>query len=313
MATIGTPGSPTYSETLTGLEQMMDVLPDNTGNQISARNVRDVVFTLYDELIIGLSNSQLVSLTASNVYYFNDKPSVVTVGGLTMGATFSGMSVSNIFDRMLYPYVAPVINLVATPSILEYGNTQSVSIDWSITKKKNDLVLAYIYRPIESLYAVPSGSLPVTTHDTSIGNITGRPIVNTYTSFTFSVDDTDTSVSPISGGVNIFTASVSWQNRRYWGTHSSFTTPTLSSLSSELSVTRIQTRNGISGGGSYIVFGWPTTFGEPTFIVNGMVSNAWTKIGAAISHSNSYGYSESYDVWISNTIQNSTISQFQIN
>lgn len=47
MSAIGTPGSPTYSETLSGLGGMLDVLVDNSSNQITARNVRDVVYTLY--------------------------------------------------------------------------------------------------------------------------------------------------------------------------------------------------------------------------------------------------------------------------
>ena len=50
MSTYGLSGSATYSQTLTGLDEMMSVIPDNLSNQITARNVRDIVLTLYEDI-----------------------------------------------------------------------------------------------------------------------------------------------------------------------------------------------------------------------------------------------------------------------
>ena len=82
---------------------------------------------------------------------------------------------------------------------------------------------------------------------------------------------------------------------------------------SELSTTRVQTRNGIDGGGDYLVFAWPTSFGNPSFIANGLPVTAWTKVNSNFTFTNTYGYTASYDVWMSDTQQNSPITTFQIN
>lgn len=48
---IGTPGSATYSQQLENIYAMLDALADNTVNDITAKDVRDVVFTLHEEIL----------------------------------------------------------------------------------------------------------------------------------------------------------------------------------------------------------------------------------------------------------------------
>ena len=62
-----------------------------------------------------------------------------------------------------------------------------------------------------------------------------------------------------------------------------------------------------------MVFAWPTSFGTPAFVVNGLPNTAFTLISSAFSFTNANGYVNTYDVWISNTAQNSPIASFQIN
>jgi hypothetical protein len=82
---------------------------------------------------------------------------------------------------------------------------------------------------------------------------------------------------------------------------------------SEFSTTRVKNYNGINGNGNYLVLAWPTAWGYPTFVVNGLLTRAFTRVNATYSLTNAYGYTASYDVWVSNTIQNSAIASFQIN
>ena len=83
-----------------------------------------------------------------------------------------------------------------------------------------------------------------------------------------------------------------------------------------LSGTKNGTYLGINGSsttpGEYLVFAWPSSYGTPTFTINGLPNTAWTKIGISISFTNMNSYANTYDVWISNTAQNSPITSFVI-
>ena len=306
--TLGITGSATYSQTLNGIGEIMNVLPDNTGNLVTARNLRDVSLTLYEQ-IVGLSSSQgsgTVSGSASGIYYTNLNPSVTSVGGLNSGSTFNNISIQDLLDNMLYPYVMPTFSLSSNPSILEYGNTQTVTLNWYLTIKKNSVISATIFRTTQAPYSTPT--------NTNSGSVTATPTINVTNTFTYSVNDYNSSNS--TGGTNTATTQVTWQNKRFWGTFSTFTLPNnaqILALNSELSNTRVQNRSGINGGGNYLVFAWPTSFGTPTFTVNGLNVNTFTKLGSSISFTNAYGYSATpYDVWFSNTQQNSAIASFLI-
>lgn len=316
MVDIGTPGSATYAVALSDIGSMLNVLPDNTANQIMAQDVRNVVFTLYED-ITGLSQSIQQSITAgssSNVYYSNPNPSSIAVGGIPVGSTFNNLSIQQMFDNMFYPYVGPVSSISPNITTIEYGySTQLINLNWSISAKKNVVISASITIPGSSTVTL---STPIVANTTSSLSVSGvSPVLNTNTTFTLNVNDYNSSNS--TGGTHSSTCQVTWSNKRYWGSFSvlgSLTSSQILGLSySELSPTRVQTRNGINGGGKYLVFAWPTSFGTPVFVINGLTSNAWTKVNSAFTFTNSYGYTASYDVWMSNTVQNSPISNFQIN
>jgi hypothetical protein len=317
---IGTPGSATYSESLTGIEQMMDVMPDNASNQITARNVRDVVLSLYED-IIGLSSSISTSLgssSASNIFYNNLNPSSVTVGGIVSGTTFSNVSVQQMFDNMFYPYVQPTISITPAPTSIEFGNTaQRVILSWSIQAKKNNIVSANIFRPLNIPSPLSVGT-PVANTNASGTLGSNVPILNTTTSFTFSVSDIDISVTPNTGAVYTTTCQVTWSLRRFWGTlpassslitqsGNTFSYSDVSTLSSELNSGYVQTRN-ITTNNDYVVFMWPTnvvdlSINPPRVSIGGFGNNDWTKTRNNVLFTNQYGYTASYDVWVFNYIQ----------
>jgi hypothetical protein len=56
-------------------------------------------------------------------------------------------------------------------------------------------------------------------------------------------------------------------------------------------------------GDNYLFFAWPTSFGAPTFKINGLSNSAFTKVKSGFTFVNESGFSGVvYDVWISNTI-----------
>jgi hypothetical protein len=317
MSSLGTPGSATYAVTLSGVEDMMSVLPDNTSNQILASDVRNIVLSLYDD-ITGLSNSS--SVTSSNVYYTNNNPSSVTVGGWQSGSTFNNLSTQQIFDGLFYPYVQPVLSLSSSPSILEYGNTSSIQLNWSVQAKKNNIVSSVIYKPFVVNQTIPNPRTLSTpsSNTTSSGNISAYPILNTTTSFTMSVNDHD-SVSN-TGGVNNTSCQLLWSQRRFWGTLSTgnallsvssatFSYNNISSLNTDSSPisTYVQTRS-ITTNNNYVVFIWPNSSvnlaSSPYHVsIGGFSNNNWIKTRNNIPFTNQFGYTSNYDVWVFGQIQ----------
>jgi hypothetical protein len=77
---------------------------------------------------------------------------------------------------------------------------------------------------------------------------------------------------------------------------------------SELSTNLTKTYTNMNGNGNYLIFAFPSTFGNPSFIVNGLSNNAFTKVKSNFLFTNQFGYITNYDVWISNTIQNSPLN-----
>lgn len=307
MSSIGTPGSATYSQSLSGIEEMMNVLPNNTSNQINARNVRDVVLTLFDD-IQGLSSS--ISSTSS-VTYTNLNPSSISVGGIPIGTIFNSKTIHQIFDDMFYPYIVPTTSINVSPSVLEYGDSSTTLIaSWSIQAKKNNITSSVINKPISS----NNVATPVSNTNAS-GNVSSAisspSSYNTQT-FTFSVYDGSTTV--------VKTTSSTWGLRRYWGTissgHTLATTSTasvlysdISSLSSDLSSSYIQTRS-ITTNNNYVIFIWPTQSVDLSTtpakcVIAGLGNTDWTKTRNNITLTNQFGYTASYDVWRFNYIQSS--------
>ena len=79
-----------------------------------------------------------------------------------------------------------------------------------------------------------------------------------------------------------------------------------------LASSRAANYNGINANGQYLVFAWPSSFGTPNFTVNGLANTSFTKLGNGVSVTNMNGYTETYDVWVSNNTTNAPIQSFII-
>jgi hypothetical protein len=260
------------------------------------------------------------------------------VGGISAGKTFSNVSVQQMFDDMFFPYVRPTLSLTLNPSSLEYGNTTSISVSFTYSQKKNVINSIKLEGGLDPTTLTPYSVNPAVPSPglTSPQSIT--PILNTTTTFTFSVDDFNagdsTGYQITNPSVTNDTSNLVFRNKRFWGTFSltsigdpdltlnpgsasdvsaQITNSTLIGLSGqELSTSYIQTRTNFGGGG-YHILAWPTSFGStPSFTVNGLNSSAYTKVQNSWTFSNFFGYEVVYDVWVSNTKQNSPVASLQI-
>ena len=81
--------------------------------------------------------------------YTNPNPTPISVGGIAAGSTFNNQTMQNMFDQLLYPYIAPSISLSVSPStgVREFGNSvATVTMNATTTKHSNNITLVEFYR-----------------------------------------------------------------------------------------------------------------------------------------------------------------------
>lgn len=312
----------------------LDQLKDNNSELINPKDIRDSVWTLWnrlDDVQISASQSLVNSAAA---YFTNPNPTTITVGGITQGTTFSGTySIQQMFDLLLYPYTAPILSISANNNPRQFGSSLATTLSWSVVKKAN--VISSIVVNGNTITATgdsQSGTTPATaTHSLLYGSTTQETQV-----FTMSVNDGTTPKNA--------TTTLIWRHKIYWGKINlsavpSYPNPNLTTTpgakasvtsfitsamilalsgagvgtGNALATSYVKTYDGINGAGQYLIFAHPTVFGgSPTFKVNGLPNTAFTKVWDTLPLTTEFGLTVNYDVWISNTAQNSPIALFEI-
>lgn len=239
--------------------------------------------TIY-KLVGGVTNAEWKVLTTGS--------SGPSEGGGGSGGTAEDITYSNTgyptltnvqeaLDRILY--VAPSINsFTINPSVVEKGSTVTkVTLSWNLNK---NVISQTINQGV--------GAIDIANRSVVLENQQIKSAI-TY-QLTVADDKTQANRS----------ASIAFQQKRYWGvsTKETLTSADILALpASEFSTGRSQSRS-VSPTAQYIYFAWPSTFGTPSFKVNGLANNAWVK--TVVSFTNSSGAVESYDVYRSQFIQN---------
>ena len=110
MSEYGLSGSATYAVTYDTFDKLMDVLPDNDVQQITAQTMRNVVYTLWENGGGGGAGSFSYTQTAPLT-----QVSTSTVGGIGPGRTFSNVPLQTLFDQMFFPAVGTVYSISTSP------------------------------------------------------------------------------------------------------------------------------------------------------------------------------------------------------
>lgn len=199
-----------------------------------------------------------------------------------------GKTVTQVLENLFYPAVAPQAYISGGEN-REFGANPSLTLNWTAIKQTN---------PITSILV--AGLTIVPTGDSQNGTLNVSCIQNVDTNF---------SITVFAGNLStVASTTIYWYLSRYWGISQKdgilnvITDADLLLLSNELASSRSQSRT-MNGLGNYFVFAWPTTFGTPTFIVNGFSNNAWTKVRSNSPFINAHGYKLNIDVWVTNKIQ----------
>jgi hypothetical protein len=319
IGTVGT-GSSIESNRYTDLAEILDQLPDNTSNLIDPKDIRDSVYTLWERI----EDVDLIASSASSAsaFFQNSDPVPFTIGGIPAGTTFTTpTTMQDMWNQLLYPYIPPGVNITGG-GVREFGSLAAVILSWTATKNSNDITLIDVNGVIEI-------GAPFTTSQSGTQNTFATQ--NVDTTFNILVDD--------GTSTNSASTQVIWRNRRYWGKVdlSSIGNPNLTTnpgavssiipllndsviqsldgagvgSGSELSTGISKTYTGIDGAGDYLVFAWPSSFSNsqtPQFNVNGLPNTAFTRIRNNSPFVNQFGYTTNYEVWISNTLQNSPLN-----
>ncbi len=288
-----TGGSASANEYST-IQELLYKLPDNTANLIQAKDVRDSVYTLWERVDYVLSMASQ-SASASS-YYTNAIPTPAAVGGVPAGTTFSSATMQQMWDMLLYPYVALSGDL-NPDTTREYGDSNAVTLNWSVTKGSENVT-------------------SITFSDTTSVTPTNVPVQTGTKAFT-AISNVDTTFSmTISDGASTITEECyfTWVNRRYWGTLPS--SSSLTSISSapfshaDVSVLSSELNNGwtqshaIMTNYDYVVFVFPhdTVDLSSNLLhvrIGGFGNNNWVKTRDGVTFTNQHGYAgTTYDVWV---------------
>jgi hypothetical protein len=331
MSVYGVSGSGTYAVTLSGLDELMSALPNNTVNQIRAQDARNVVYTLWDSLGGGgggsFSYTQTLPLT---------QPSSESVGGIPANRTFSNVALQSLFDQMFFPAVGTGFTITTNPSSYEVGRTNmTTTVEVTLTKNTPTITSAFVTSTPAANTFIPDPTRPTNYGQSETTPYTGKAVTaNTTTTFTLTIND---------GTVKTRSASVVYFYPRFYGSidlngvnefgngfqFKSDTSSTLKELalsklrgtnwnnvwnplgssitkftkeSGQLSLVTIAPVN--STDGSHGVFLWPSSDysgdGEPTsyFLNDGtQPTNPVVSLGIT-NFINQYGVPASYSVWI---------------
>jgi hypothetical protein len=290
-----TGGSSSANEYST-IQELLYKMPDNTANLIQAKDVRDSVYTLWERISkVEITASQSAS---ASVIYSNPLATPNTVGGIPAGTTFSNRTMKQMWDALLYPYIAPVASL-SGGFYREYGASNALILSWSVTKKSESITTIFV-----------DGTPVVATGNSQTGTQSATATQNVNTPFNMTVSDIPNGSSTVT-----VTTNATWDNRRYWGTlpvgHAlttvsslPFTHANLSPLSNELGGAYAQTRT-ITTNFDYVVFIFPhnssvdLSTNPPRVSIGGFGNNNWIKTRSNVQFTNQNGYSgTNYDVWV---------------
>jgi hypothetical protein len=309
------------------VDELLSQLPDNNANMISAQDIRDSVYTLWKNI----EDVEVIAVSAASAsaFFYNPNPTPVTLGGIQAGSTFNTPTdMQTMWNLLLYPYIAPAASLAPLPN-REFGAPLSVNLSWSVIKNSNPITSIIV----NGFAQVPNGNSQSGSQVT-LGTHSVSPGVSQTNTFNMSVSD---GISTINA-----TTSLTWMNKRYWGfvdlspignpdltlnpglssSVAAFVTDNVilslnganansQAFGNELSITKSKTYNNINGAGKHLIFAWPSSVSNPytpTFTVNGLANNSFTRIRSNSPFVNQYGFTTNYEVWVSNTLQNSPLN-----
>lgn len=263
-----------------GIELIGDKTADELGLQLKIAEETDEGIVFEDSVITSKVITQEVE--AENLYTNDeiDDMFVKQEDGKGLSENDFTDEYRKLIDDLAYTAIA-FVSASATNATNEIGSTVTgTAITWSFNKEPK-------------AQAIKFGSEAAEVLDKSIRSKTysGKTITSNTSIVITATDERDAQASR--------TLNITFQPRAYWGVAQNkeiYDSADILALSeSALTSTRARNINVNAGEGEHIIYTIPSSFGTPTFKINGF-EGGFVKVGT-IYFANASGYSQNYDVY----------------
>lgn len=223
-------------------------------------------------------NAATVLVNGRDINFTKADPTLVRLGGVATGSSFSEAPLVDVVERLLYPYLPSEVSLALT--VGAYNGDASV---WNnntgdVYAETNSLASAYYTfaiapksYPVASVLQSPGGSNPPTTFNLSGTSSITVPVVTQ--GFTLEVTDLTQSVAA--------TASMTYIKPYFWAATQSvldFSSSGYFNLMNKVTRPRSEVPVQVSGEAVRIYFAYPSSYGDLTAVVDS--TTGWNYIGA---------------------------------
>jgi len=252
-----------------------------------------------------------IELSGATVIYSNPLPTPTTIGGIPAGSSFSGKTMQQMWDSLLYPYQYPTFTSFSRTNLsssYELGNQIPIGVQtfsWANSNDSNvNLGSLYIEQLTPSVVILASNLNPDTPGPSSTG-VTLSTTVSSSSLASLSLYRI-TGVNSQAGTFNT-TISATWYPRWYYGrsTNTSLNSAQITGLTStSLTSGVVNSYVTIASDPSnttYIYLVIPNTLVQPTDLrdsVAGCFGNniPYSNLGT-VTFNNAYGVSQTYNVY----------------
>lgn len=220
-------------------------------------------------------------------------------------------TINNFLEGYFFPAVPPSISLSASNSSRQFGDSAPGTLSYTLTRETYQIDNAALDDDgdgtCDFTIAPPiiTTSCSDSTQYTFPGNCASPPTGTSQTTETYGMCATSSNSEVVTDSAN-----VTWRNKRYY-----FKNTTLYTSANAGTIQTIA--NGLSGGqavlttsksanitstfnNEFFYYMYPSSFGTPSFTVNGLPNNAWGNSGTGtlfkINFTNSDGYLNQYYV-----------------
>lgn len=263
-----------------GIELIGDKTADELGLQLKIAEVTDEGIAFEDSVI---TSKVIVQEVDAENLYTNDEINDMFVkqeAGKGLSENDFTDEYRQLIDDLAYTAIA-FVSASATNATNEIGSTVTETvITWYFNKEPKTQTIKF-------------GSEVAEVLDKSIRSKTysGKTITSNMSIVITATDERNAQASS--------TLNITFQPRAYWGVAQNkeiYDSADILALSeSALTSTRTRNINVNAGEGEHIIYAIPSSFGTPTFKINGF-EGGFVKVGT-INFTNASGYSQNYDVY----------------
>lgn len=251
--------------------------------------------------------------------YTNSFPSQITVGGATVGTTFSNVAFVEMFNMILYPYLLPIISVTMSTNFYERGMTFAPTLYYSYQAKTGAIFSAtlsstYVILPNEvTLPTIPFMSITYSSNSSlTMSAVTTDSA--TFSDWYLSVCDGTYSVTATASSTQIYPFFYGMTNSA--GLSGSVL---YNSLTKDITTDRSNKSYTYTGNNDYMYFAYPASYGTLSQILdqngfmvyNNNVGSFTYSINTVTSTILSTNWSTSFYIYKTNLITTNYGYQFQ--